>query len=167
MANETYPLYDVPWLVREANDSYMSQTRHKIELRSQTIVDEYFIERDKGTSAERAQKIVAIRNNIPKFRVQYCLRWFYQEAVRRGKITFLQKFPPSEEHIVHFWRIFAASFEKEALFIIKPHENHTLTPRKPHVDHTLTTRWSHNNHLERLSQRCDKNERYYKPIRPI
>ena len=97
-----YPLYDVPWLVREPNDSYMSLMRHKIEVRNQAIVDDYFIERDRGLSAERAQKKVAIKNRIAIFQVQHCLRWFYKEAERRGKITFLQKFPPSEEHIVHF-----------------------------------------------------------------
>ena len=96
-----YPLYDVPYLVREANDSFMSLMRHQIELRNQAIVDDYFIERDKGTSAEWAKKLVAKKNGIAIFHVQHCLRWFYQEAVRRGKITFLQKFPPSEEHIVH------------------------------------------------------------------
>ena len=99
---DAYPLYDVPWLVREANDSYMSQTRHEIEVRNQAIVDDYFIERDKGASAGWAQKIVAKKRGIAIFRVQYCLRWFYQEAVRRGKYSFLLKFPPSEEHIVHF-----------------------------------------------------------------
>ena len=93
-----YPLYDVPWLVREPNDSYMSLMRYKIELRNQAIVDDYFIERDKGTSAEWAQKIVAIQNGIAIHHVQFCLRWFYQEAVRRGKYTFLQKFPLSMEH---------------------------------------------------------------------
>ena len=51
-----YPLYDVPYLVREANDSYMSKKRHKIEEQNQTIVDAYFIERDKGLSAESARK---------------------------------------------------------------------------------------------------------------
>ena len=102
MTNDQYPLYDVPWLVREPNDSYMSLMRYKIELRNQAIVDDYFIERDKGTSAEWAQKIVAIQNGIAIHHVQFCLRWFYQEAVRRGKITFLQKFPPTEEHIVQF-----------------------------------------------------------------
>ena len=93
-----YPLYDVPWLVREPNDSYMSLMLYKIELRNQAIVDDYFIERDKGTSAEWAQKIVAIQNGIAIHHVQFCLRWFYQEAVRRGKYTFLQKFPLSMEH---------------------------------------------------------------------
>ena len=100
--NDPYPLYDVPWLVREPNDAYMSLIRYAIQLRNQAIVDDYFIERAKGTSAEWARKIVANKNDIPIIRAQYCLRWFYQEAVRRGKITFLQKFPPSEEHIVHF-----------------------------------------------------------------
>ena len=32
-----YPLYDVPYLVREANDSWMSQKRHEIEVRNQAI----------------------------------------------------------------------------------------------------------------------------------
>ena len=97
-----YPLYDVPWLVREANDCWMSQIRHKIEVRNQEIVDDYFIARDRGSSAFEAQKEVAIKNGISIVRVQYCLRWYFQEAVRRGKFSFLQKFPPSEEHIVQF-----------------------------------------------------------------
>ena len=97
-----YPLYDVPWLVREPNDSYMSQRRHRIEVKNQAVVDDYFIERDKGTSAGWAQKMVAKKYGIAIFQVQCCLRWYYQEAVRRGKYSFLQKFPPSEEHIVHF-----------------------------------------------------------------
>ena len=102
METDSYPLYDVPWLVREPNDSYMSWMRYRAELRNQAIVDDYFIERDKGTSAGWAQKIVAKKRGIAILFVQYCLRWFYQEAVRRGKYSFLQKFPPSEEHIVHF-----------------------------------------------------------------
>ena len=102
-----YPLYDVPYLVREPNDYYMSMMRHKIEVENQAIVDEYFIERDKGTSAGWAQKLVARKNGIPIMRVEYCLRWYYQEAVRRGKYGFLQKFPPEKEHIVQFRHIFA------------------------------------------------------------
>jgi len=97
-----YPLYDVPWLVREANDSYMSIMRRAVEIRNQAIVDDYFIERDKGTSAKLAQKMVAKKHRIAIFQVRNCLRWFYQEAARRGKITFLQKFPPLGEHIVPF-----------------------------------------------------------------
>ena len=97
-----YPLYDVPYLVREPNDSYMSLVRHKIEVQNQEIVDQYFIERDKGASAECARKIVAQKNGMSVIRVNYCLRWYYQEAVRRGIYSFLIKFPPAEEHIVHF-----------------------------------------------------------------
>ena len=101
-ADVSYPLYDVPWLVREENDCWMSQIKHKIEVRNQGVVDDYFIARDRGSSAFEAQKEVAIKNGISIVRVQYCLRWYYQEAVRRGKFSFLQKFPPSEEHIVQF-----------------------------------------------------------------
>jgi len=97
-----YPLYDVPYLAREPNGTYMSEMRHKIEVQNQAIVDDYFIERDKGTSAEQAKKIVAQKNGMYTKRVEYCLRWYYQEAERRGKYSFLQKFPPSEEHIVQF-----------------------------------------------------------------
>ena len=96
----SYPLYDIPYLVREPNDSYMSLARHRIEVLNQAIVDDYFIERDKGTSAEWSLKLVALKNEIPIIRVKFCLRWYYQEAVRRGKYSFLEKFPPSEEHIV-------------------------------------------------------------------
>ena len=97
-----YPLYDVPYLVREANDSYMSWIRHQIEVENQAIVDEYFIERDKGTSAGWSKKLVARRHGIAIIRVAFCLRWYYQEAVRRKKYSFLEKFPPSEEQIVQY-----------------------------------------------------------------
>ena len=97
-----YPLYDVPYLVREPNASYMSLMRHVTEVQNQAIVDQYFIERDKGTSAEWAKKVVARKNGIAIMRVYYSLRWYYQEAVRRGKYSFLIKFPPAKEHIVHF-----------------------------------------------------------------
>jgi len=106
-----YPLYDVPYLVREPNDYFMSWTRHNIEVKNQAIVDDYFIERDKGTSAEWAQKLVALKNGIPIIRVEFCLRWYYQEAVRRGKYGFLQKFPPEKEHIVQFDTIFAPNLK--------------------------------------------------------
>ena len=97
-----YPLYDVPYLVREANASWMSKKRHEIEVRNQAIVDEYFIERDQGTSAVLAQKIVAEKHGIAIIRVEYSLRWYYQEAVRRKRYDFLIKFPPEKEHIVQF-----------------------------------------------------------------
>ena len=106
-----YPLYDVPWLVREPNNSYMSQTRHKIEVQNQAVVDDYFIARANGATAHEARVEVATKHGIPTIRVNHCLRWFYQEAVRRGKYSFLIKFPPAKEHIVHFWCIFAPSFK--------------------------------------------------------
>ena len=107
MQENHYPLYDVPYLVREPNGSYMSLARHKREKQNQAIVDDYFIERDKGTSAGWAQKLVARKHEIPILCVEYCLRWYYQEAVRRKKYDFLIKFPPAKEHIVQFWCIFA------------------------------------------------------------
>ena len=93
-----YPLYDVPWLVREANDSYMSQTRHEIEVRNQAIVDDYFIERDKGLSAEEARKVVADKHRISLQRADRIIRWFFEEAKKREKYDFLIKFAPLEEH---------------------------------------------------------------------
>jgi hypothetical protein len=80
----------------------MSLVRHQREVESQAIVDEYFIERDKGTSAGWAKKLVARKHEIATIRVNHCLRWYYQEAVRRKKYDFLIKFPPEKEHIVHF-----------------------------------------------------------------
>ena len=99
---KAYPLYDVPWLVRDPNDSYMSMMRHRIEVRNQALVDAYFIERDKGTSAGWAQRIVAKKAGTSIYEVEHSLRWYYQEAVRRGKISFLQKFPLEKEHIVQY-----------------------------------------------------------------
>ena len=98
----SYPLYDVPYLVREPNGTYMSLARHKIEVLNQAIVDDYFIERDKGTAAPTAQKIVARNHGMYSKRVEYCLRWYYQEAVRRKRYDFLIKFPPEKEHIVQY-----------------------------------------------------------------
>jgi len=98
----SYPLYDVPYLVREPNGTYMSLARHQIEVQNQAIVDDYFIERDKGTSASKAQKIVARKHGMYTKRVAYCLRWYYQEAERRKRYDFLIKFPPAKEHIVQY-----------------------------------------------------------------
>ena len=95
-------LYDVPYLVREPNDSYMSAKRHQIELKNQTVVDDYFLSRANGASARKARKVTATKHGIPTIRVNHCLRWYYQEAVRRNRYDFLIKFPPAKEHIVHF-----------------------------------------------------------------
>ena len=78
-----YPLYDVPWLVREANGSYMSQKRHEIELRNQAVVDDFFVARDKGLSAHEARKQVAEKHQITPRQVYHCFVWYFQEAKRR------------------------------------------------------------------------------------
>ena len=59
-----YPLYDVPYLVREPNDFRMSAKRHHIEVRNQAVVDDYFVARDKGVSAREARKQVADKHQI-------------------------------------------------------------------------------------------------------
>jgi len=97
-----YPLYNVPYLVRPSNGTYMSKKRHEIEEQNQAIVDDYFIERDKGTSAPKAKKLVAQKHGMYTKRVEYCLRWYYQEAERRKRYDFLIKFPPAKEHIVQY-----------------------------------------------------------------
>ena len=145
-----YPLYDVPYLVRESNWCWMSKTRQEIEKRNQAIVDDYFIARDQGASAYAARKQVAQKHEIGRRRVDYCLRWYYQEAVRRKKYDFLIKFPPAKEHIVQFERIFALDFKNQ--------HNHDQEP-------TLQNhRNYHNGHCDLCSYRtgthllqCDAN----------
>ena len=88
-----YPLYDVPYLVREPNGSYMSKERHEIEVKNQAIVDDYFIERDKGFNHRQARIEVAKQHQITTAEVERKRVWFYQEAKRRKKYDFLQKFP--------------------------------------------------------------------------
>ena len=93
-----YPLYDVPWLVRDPNDFRMSAERHQLELRNQAVVDDYFILRDKGLSAHDARHQVAEKHQLTPQRVKHSLDWFYHEAAKRRKYDFLQKFPLSKEH---------------------------------------------------------------------
>ena len=97
-----YPLYDVPYLVREANDSWMSQKRHEIEVRNQAIVDDYFVARNRGLTEAEARKHVAEKHGITTKRVIKIQKWFYEEAKKRKKYDFLQKFAASEEHIWGF-----------------------------------------------------------------
>ena len=97
-----YPLYDVPYLVREANESYMSVERRRIRERNQAVVDAYFVERDKGASAPESRTIVAEKYQIREKRVRKILKWFYEEAKKRKKYDFLEKFSPSKEHIRGF-----------------------------------------------------------------
>ena len=93
-----YPLYDVPYLVRDPNEFRMSKKRHEIEVRNQAVVDDYFVARDKGVSAHEARKQVGEKHQMTPERVQIILRWFCNEAKKRKKYDFLIKFSLIEEH---------------------------------------------------------------------
>lgn len=97
-----FPLYDVPYLVRDPNEFRMSEKRHQLEVRNQAVVDDYFIARDKGASAHEAREVVATKHGINTQRADRIIRWFYEEAKKRRKYDFLQKFSPSAEHITDF-----------------------------------------------------------------
>ena len=88
----TYPLYDVPYLVRDPNDFRMSKKRHEIEVRNQAIVDDFFIARDKGLNHRQARIELAMKHQMTEAEVERKLVWFYQEAKRREKYDFLEKF---------------------------------------------------------------------------
>ena len=93
-----YPLYDVPWVVREPNDFHMSAKRHEIELRNQAVVDDYFILRSQGLCAKEARKQVAEKHQLTMKRTDRIIRWFFEEAKKRRKYDFLEKFSLLEEH---------------------------------------------------------------------
>lgn len=93
-----YPLYDVPYLVRDPNEFRMSKKRHEIEVKNQAVVDDYFVARDKGVSAYEARMQVATKHGITTKRVIKILKWFYEEAKKRKKYDFLTKFSLFEEH---------------------------------------------------------------------
>ena len=93
-----YPLYDVPWLVRDPNAFRMSAKRHEIEVRNQAVVDDYFVARFNGIRGEDARRQVAEKHGITPKRVIKILKWFYEEAKKRKKYDFLTKFSLSEEH---------------------------------------------------------------------
>ena len=93
-----YPLYDVPWLVRDPNEYRMSEARHRIEVRNQAVVDDYFVARANGASAHEAREVVATKHGITLKRFRKILKWFYEEAKKRKKYDFLQKFALLEEH---------------------------------------------------------------------
>ena len=78
-----YPLYDVPYLVRDPNEYRMSEKRHQTEVRNQAVVDDYFIARDKGASAHEARQITATKHGITPRKVYGCLVWYFQETKRR------------------------------------------------------------------------------------
>ena len=93
-----YPLYDVPYLVREPNGRRMSQKRHEIEVKNQAVVDDYFILRDKGLCAREAKRQVAEKHQLTTKRVRDIITWFFHEAAKRKKYDFVIKFAPLEEH---------------------------------------------------------------------
>ena len=93
-----YPLYDVPYLVRDPNEYRMSEKRHQIEVRNQAVVDDYFIARANGIRGEDARRQVAEKHGITLKRFRKILKWFYEEAKKRKKYDFLIKFSLSEEH---------------------------------------------------------------------
>lgn len=98
METNSYPLYDVPWLVLDPNEFRMSAKRHEIEVKNQAVVDDYFVARDKGLSAHEARRQVGEKHQITAERVQIILRWFCNEAKKRKKYDFLIKFSLLEEH---------------------------------------------------------------------
>lgn len=95
---ERYPLYDIPWLVRDPNEYRMSAKRHELEVRNQAVVDDYFIARDRGASAEEARKQVAEKHQLTPTRVYNILHWFCNQARKRKKYDFLDFFTLVEEH---------------------------------------------------------------------
>ena len=98
MIQKSYPLYDVPWLVRDPNAFRMSEKRHQIEVRNQAVVDDYFVARDKGVPAHEAREVVATKYGIKPKSVRHALDWFFHEAKKRRKYDFLQKFSHEMEH---------------------------------------------------------------------
>ena len=93
-----YPLYDVPWLVRDPNEFRMSEARHLIEVRNQAVVDDYFVARANGASAHEAREVVTVKYGMKPKKVLHCIIWFCQEARKRKKYDFLEKFALLEEH---------------------------------------------------------------------
>ena len=84
----TYPLYDVPYLVRDPNDFRMSKKRHEIEVRNQAVVDDYFVARANGASAYEAQRQTAEKHQLTTKQVYNIIKWFFHEAKKRKKYDF-------------------------------------------------------------------------------
>ena len=95
---QSFPLYDVPYLVRDPNDFRMSARRHETEVRNQAVVDDYFIARNKGTPATEARSLVAEKHQMTAKRVYCIVKWFFNQARKRKKYDFLIKYAPLEEH---------------------------------------------------------------------
>ena len=92
-------LYDVPYIVREANDKHMSAKRYRRRRYYQAVVDDYFIARANGLSGQDAREYSARRHHTHPDRVKIILIWFYIEAEKQRKYDFLEKFSLSEEQI--------------------------------------------------------------------
>jgi len=97
-----YPLYDVPYLVREANGRHGSARRHANDVKKQAVVDDYFILRDRGATSQEAREAVASKHQLTVERIDRIIRWFYEEAKKRKKYDFLEKFSPLREQITDF-----------------------------------------------------------------
>ena len=93
-----YPLYDVPYLVRDPNEYRMSAKRHRIEMRNQAVVDDYFVARANGASAQEAREVVAVKHNLTPKRVLNTITWFFHEAEKRRKYDFFFFFSLLKEH---------------------------------------------------------------------
>ena len=98
MTNDEFPLFDVPWLVRDPNEYRMSEARHRIELRNQAVVDEYFMARSRGVKANEARRLVAEKFGMSSERVNVIIKWFFNQARKRKKYEFLEKFALEMEH---------------------------------------------------------------------
>ena len=97
--NNNGVLYDVPYIVREANDKHMSAKRHRRRRYYQSVVDDYFIARSNGLSGQDARRYSAKRHHTHSERVKIILIWFYLEAEKLKKYDFLEKFSLVEEQI--------------------------------------------------------------------
>ena len=86
-----YPLYDVPYLVRDPNEFRMSEKRHQIEVKNQAIVDDYFIARANGFNAADAQRQAAEKHHLTTKQVYNIIKWFFHEAKKTKKIRIFAK----------------------------------------------------------------------------
>lgn len=70
--------------------------------------------------------MASARQVLPNTRSKHSLDWYYHEALRRKRYDFLEKFPPTEEHINRFDIIFAADSKKNGVQHEKvfDHDNH-------------------------------------------
>ena len=91
-----YPLYDVPWLVRDPNAYRMSAKRHQIEVRNQAVVDDYFVARANGASAREAREVVATKHGITEFTISSF--GFIEKRKKEENSIFVKNFSLPMEH---------------------------------------------------------------------